>query len=160
MAGLRAATILYSDEELEAYLFGLAFAGWVNLTAALRDGRPFPLLYDSGVRYVREPPGSEVWQIPRDSYASKSSDCEDLGAGWRVPELWLLGETAARPFLKRVNEQLRHIQVERADGSIEDPSVICGMRGPDKARQARALVKPTIATPLIPILFSRNQRAA
>lgn len=151
MATLRAGVIIYTDAELEAYLLGLSAVGYVDLVQALRMGRPFPELYRSGVRYTREPPGSEVWQIPRGSMASKKADCEDLAAGWRVPELWLAGETRARPYVKRVNPRLRHVQVQRGDGSIEDPSVVLGMHGAEAAAAARASLRPVVPTPDFPL---------
>lgn len=129
MATLHARLDLYSDRQLLGLLNGLAFAGLEDLREAREQGRPLPLLYESGVRYARERAGKEDWQVPTTTYRKRQGDCEDLAAGWRVPELWMLGEAGARVFLKRVNEQLRHIQVLRADGTIEDPSKILGMGG-------------------------------
>lgn len=158
MAVLRAASIIYSDEQLEAHLFGLGCVGWVDYLCAARDGRPFPPLYSSGVRYQREPPGSEVWQSARAVFASKRADCEDLAGGTRVPELWIAGETAARAIVKRINPTLRHILVERADGTIEDPSLILGMHPdePEERARARAAVKPVMPTPGVPISLDRR----
>jgi hypothetical protein len=156
VAVLRAAVIIYSDLELVAHLLGLSLVGYIDLLDHARAGRPYPDLYASGVRYRREPPGSEVWQIPRGMYASKQGDCEDLCAGWRVPQLWLLGETKARPFVKRINPRLRHILVERADGTIEDPSIILGMHDksdPREAAEHRARVRPVMHTPAVPMPF-------
>jgi len=156
MGTLRAAVILYSDAELVCHLLGLSLSGYECLREASLRGRPYPLLYQSGVKYTREPPGSEVWQIPRGSYASRQADCEDLAGGWRTPELWLLGETLARPVVKRVSSSLRHILVRRADGSIEDPSLILGMNGAEKAARARATILPVIACSA-PIPFFDDQ---
>lgn len=147
MGALRAAVIIYSDVELVAYLLGHALTAYVDMYQAAREGRPFPLLYEAGVKYVREPPGSEVWMIARGIQAARGGDCEDLCAGWRVPELWMLGETKARPYVRRVNPQLRHILVERADGSIEDPSLVLGMHDksdPTEKFTARKAVKPVM----------------
>lgn len=154
MTSLRAAVIIASDAELFGYLFGLSVAGFVDLATRRRAGNPYPSLYDSGVRYTREPPGSEVWQIPRVSLSSKQADCEDLCAGWRVPELWLAGETSARPYVKRINPRLRHILVERWDGSLEDASLILGMHDrvdPGEALAARRRVLPVRHTPDDPL---------
>lgn len=129
MSALRARIALFSDAELLGYLYGLAFAGLEDLRAAKRAGRPYPPLFKAGVRWKREETGKEHWQLPRETYALHEGDCEDLAAGWRVPELWLLGEDGARIFLKVVNPLLRHILVRRADGTIEDPSKILGMGG-------------------------------
>lgn len=94
-----------------------------------------PKLYEAGVRYKREPPGREDFKavpaILRDGHA----DCEDLAA-WRVAELLESGENARvvikkweiptgrdRPFYQY------HILCRRADGRLEDPSAILGMKG-------------------------------
>lgn len=161
MAVLRAATILYSDEQLEAALLGLSMIGYVDLLTGIRDGHPYPLLYESGVVYEREPPGSEVWQSVRATNSLRSGDCEDLAAGYRVPELWLLGETAARPIVKRISARLRHILVERGDGTIEDPSLILGMHAdePYERAQARAAVLPVHPTPDVRTPLDRRRAA-
>ena len=154
MGVLRASIIIYSDLELVGYLHGLSVVGYIDMLEAAQSGHPYLPLYRSGVRYQREPPGSEVWQTPRFTWASKEADCEDLSAGWRVPELWALGETAARPHVRRISPYLRHILVQRADGTIEDPSLILGMhkeRHPRtwraEAERARAAVLPPMQTP-------------
>lgn len=159
MAVLRAATIIYTDEQLEAHLFGLSCVGYVDFLCAARDGRPFPPLYSSSVRYEREPPGAEVWQSAQAVFARKRADCEDLAAGTRAPELWIAGETAARAIVKRINPTLRHILVERADGTIEDPSLILGMHAdePEERARARAAVKPVMPTPDVPISLDRRR---
>lgn len=156
MATLRAGVIIYSDLELCAHLLGLSLVGYVDLYNAAREGMPYPDLYRSGVRYTREPPGSEVWQIPRGTFASLQGDCEDLCAGWRVPQLWLYGETKARPYVKRINPRLRHILVERADGTIEDPSICLGMHdrsNPREAGEHLAKLRPVMQTPQTPLPF-------
>lgn len=160
MATLRAGVIIYSDAELVVYLLGHALTGFVDLLMAARRGQPFPDLYDAGVKYVREPPGSEVWMIPRGIIAARGGDCEDLCAGYRVPQLWLYGETEARPFVRRVNPQLRHILVQRADGSIEDPSLILGMHDksdPTEKVAARRALRPVIQTPRTPLPFDLDR---
>lgn len=161
MGLLRASTIIYSDLELTGHLYSLAFVGYLDFLDAAAHGTPYPHLYDSGIEYTREPPGSEVWQTPRFTYASKQGDCEDLAAGYRTPELWSLGETAARPVVIRISPRLRHIVVRRADGTIEDPSLILGMhrqRHPTtwsaEARRARAAVLPPMLTEGRPCDFS------
>jgi hypothetical protein len=90
-----------------------------------------PLLYQSGVRYEEEPPGQEDWQDIPTTLGLKVGDCEDL-ACWRAAELQVrFGEKAWPVFRhqKRPNgSYLYHILVRRADGRIEDPSRILGMR--------------------------------
>jgi hypothetical protein len=160
MPSLRRATIIYSDTQLVAELLGHTVVCLVELVEHARRGEPFPLLYESGCKYQREPPGSEVWQTPRASMASKCLDCEDA-ACWRSAELWRLGETRASPYVKRINPRLRHIVVERADGSIEDPSVILGMHkrsNPGEAAEALRAVLPPMRTPdAIPFVPERWQ---
>lgn len=151
MGVLRASVIIYSDLSLVGYLLGHAVVCYLDLAEAMREGMPFPALYESTVQYVREPRGSEVWQTPRHAYSTKAADCEDL-ACWRSAELWAAGETAARPIVKRISARLRHIQVRRADGTIEDPSLILGMhdhRDPKRIERqaARAAVLPPMPTP-------------
>lgn len=159
MPGLRTATIILSDVELVAALHGLSMLGFTQLWHARWNNlniKAFPPLYQSGVRYQREPIGSEVWQGPRESYASKKADCEDLAAGWRVPELWMSGETAAYPKVIRINAVLRHVVLVRADGTEEDPSVILGMsekREPGSSAREREKVKPVMKTPSVKLPF-------
>lgn len=153
MGLLRASVIIYTDLQLLGYLLGHAVVCYIDLLEGVQQGRAYPPLYDSGVRYVREPPGSEVWQAPFHASGTKEADCEDLSC-WRSAELWAAGETAARPFVRRISARLRHILVRRADGSLEDPSLILGMhqrRNPGgwrvEADAARAAVLKPIPTP-------------
>lgn len=148
MGVLRASVIIYSDLELLGYLLGHSVVAYIDLTEGIRVGQPYPLLYESGVVYEREPRGSEVWQAPYHAMGTRVADCEDL-ACWRAAELWALGETQARPTVKRISPRLRHILVRRWDGTIEDPSLILGMhreRDPKgwrrEADAARARVLP------------------
>jgi hypothetical protein len=93
-----------------------------------------PLLYQSGVRYMEEPPGQEDWQDIPTTLRLGIADCEDL-AVWRAAELNVRYGIAARPIFreqKRPNgSYLYHIQVLLPEGynpRIEDPSRILGMR--------------------------------
>ena len=52
----------------------------------LRNHPEAPMLYDSGVRYMEEPPGQEDWQDIPTCLKMRAGDCEDL-ACWRVAEL-------------------------------------------------------------------------
>lgn len=97
----------------------------------LRRNPGAPLVYSAGVPYTAEPPGRDNWQdIPR-TLRLKEGDCEDLAAA-RVAELRVrFNEPAARPnvIYKQMGRfTLFHIQVVRADGSVEDPSKHLGMR--------------------------------
>ena len=96
----------------------------------LRAHPETPPLYQSGVRYMEEPPGQEDWQDIPTSIRMGISDCEDL-ACWRAAELVVRQNIAARPvFIERRRPNgsyLYHILVRYPDGRIEDPSKILGM---------------------------------
>jgi len=85
------------------------------------------------MHYEFEPEGSDNWQDIPETLSLGFGDCEDL-ASWRVAELRHKGETNARPYVIHTKlpsgQTLYHIQVERADGRIEDPSVQLGMPPP------------------------------
>jgi hypothetical protein len=98
----------------------------------LRKHPRTPLLYASGVRYQQEPPGLnyEDFAIIPAMLRRGWGDCDDL-CPWRISELRNFGENAAvRIKWKRTGRgKLYHIQVRRADGTIEDPSALLGMKG-------------------------------
>ena len=97
-----------------------------------------PSLYESGVRYEREPPGQEDWQDLFTSLRRGTGDCEDL-ATWRAADLLRKGIGARafgrpRPMLIQSPEgaqlgTLWHILVRHPGGRIEDPSKLLGMQG-------------------------------
>ncbi len=94
----------------------------------LRAHPSTPPLYKSGVKYLREQPGTDNWQdIPR-TLELKTGDCEDL-ASWRTAELNAAGEAAHVELIHFVEEgvTLFHVVVRRADGTKEDPSNLLGM---------------------------------
>lgn len=159
MGVLRASVIIYSDLQLLGYLLGHAGVAYIDLLEGVQNSEPFPPLYSAGVKYTREPPGSEVWQSPYHAMGTKQADCEDLSC-WRTAELWAAGETRARPTVKRISPRLRHILVQRADGTVEDPSLILGMherRNPtgwrDEAAKAYAAISPVMQTPETPLPY-------
>lgn len=89
-----------------------------------------PGIYESGVRYANEPPGTieEFAAIPV-MLKRGWGDCDDL-APWRVAELREQGEMARiriqwKPM--RDGRKMFHVLVRRADGSLEDPSALLGM---------------------------------
>lgn len=125
-----------------------------------------PLLYASGVRYEREPPGTEQWRAADRILADGFGDCEDLAA-WRAAEIAVHGisavgsndrdrrETTQREVgyagdflvrdvaavLRRIEENQYHVVVQYFIGGIryeDDPSLRLGM-----PRQRR----PRVATP-------------
>lgn len=94
---------------------------------ALRErGRTMPRLYESGVRYEKEPWPREVWQTALQVLAQGYGDCEDL-VGWRVAEL-LEQSKVARPKIVRASRDYWHVVVEHGSGAIEDPSKRLGMK--------------------------------
>lgn len=93
--------------------------------AALRGGS-LPPLYESGVRYRREP--QEVWRHVEDVYSEGWGDCEDLAA-WRAAELRVSGEDPeASVMTYKSAPHTYHAVVLRGDDSIEDPSRALGMK--------------------------------
>ena len=86
-----------------------------------------PPLYRSGVRYRREAPGQERWQLPREVYERGFGDCEDLSI-WLAAELQLRG-IAARVAVLKTGPRLWHAVVQLPDGRILDPSRRLGMKG-------------------------------
>lgn len=114
---------LTSPAELVAALAGLQRAAEVDLRC-----HALPSLYDSGVRYRRERPMAEHWQLPSQTIVAGVGDCEDLSA-WRAAELKNAGENA-EIVLIRAKPRLWHVAVRRESGAIEDPSRILGMQGP------------------------------
>lgn len=88
--------------------------------------------------YEFEPEGTDDWQDIPDCLALGHGDCEDL-ASWRVAELQEAGENAQVYIIHSElpgGQTLYHIQVQRADGSIEDPSVALGMPPPPASMRA------------------------
>lgn len=91
-------------------------------------------LYQSGVRYKREPKGSERWLAPSLVMLEGEGDCEDLAA-WRAAELRVTGEDPdARAVVVRSGDKTWHAVVDRSEGPyteldlFEDPSAALGMR--------------------------------
>lgn len=89
-----------------------------------------PDLYDSGVRYMREPPGREDWQDTGTTIDRRFGDCEDLSC-WRAAELRVRDGIEASAFAEYRGTfngvDLYHIRVRFPDGRIEDPSAALGM---------------------------------
>ena len=89
-----------------------------------------PSLYESGVVYEEEPEDRDHWQDIPETLGLGVGDCEDLGC-WRIAELRFRAAEPASPFItwREVGARtVYHIAVRRADGAIEDPSRLLGMR--------------------------------
>lgn len=119
---LRAAIDAEGIEELEALLEGLVR---LNLTQ-LRRGL-CPPIYQSGVRYQREPPGREDWQTALECYQRQRADCEDLAA-YLAASYRLVGVEASC-HVYQAAPGLKHVVCRLPDGTIEDPSKKLGMLG-------------------------------
>jgi hypothetical protein len=108
-----------------------ALAGLTALNEWALSTWDVPPIYSAGVRYQREPAGREDWDIAPIVYARGWGDCEDLAA-WRAAELrlGLGGVPPERAIADTYQSGPRtwHCIVRRADGSIEDPSLMLGMR--------------------------------
>lgn len=86
-----------------------------------------PELYSSGVRYRKEGFRRDDWLTAPEVAMLGYGDCEDLAA-WRAAELRNAGELDARAIAITGGAHMFHAVVERADGSIEDPSRKLGMK--------------------------------
>jgi len=104
-----------------------AMQGLTALNYIILGRRKLPPIYQSGVRYVREPPGREHWLRADEVYEDGEGDCEDL-ATWRAAELRRKG-IPAMAIAKRSGRRKFHAIVVFPDGTIEDPSRRLGMKG-------------------------------
>lgn len=120
-------TVIDIPVQTSARLVGQALEGLTRMAAEEIAGGGVPPLYKSGVRYEREAPGSEVWQLPSQVRVSGRGDCEDLAA-WRAGELRATrADPSARVVLMQTGPKTLHAVVQRGDGAIEDPSRVLGM---------------------------------
>jgi transglutaminase-like putative cysteine protease len=90
----------------------------------IKAGR-LPRLYDSGVRYAREPVGKERWQSATELLRSRRGDCEDL-AGYLAAEIRVYDGLPARVLIVP-NTMGGYHAVCSVNGRIEDPSRKLGM---------------------------------
>ena len=92
----------------------------------LRAHPDFPRLFDSGVRYDREPTSvrEEFCTIPV-VYDQGWGDCDDI-APWRSAELVVRRGIHARPLVVRSSPRAWHVIVETPHGR-EDPCIRLGM---------------------------------
>lgn len=89
-----------------------------------------PSIFDAGVRYAKEPIGSEEWLIIPEVIRRGVGDCEDL-ACWLAAEYRARG-IMAQAFATRVPTRnprpLFHVRVRTGGGTIIlDPSAEMGM---------------------------------
>ena len=126
---LRAFDTLSEDAKVTTLVRMLEALTAVN-EAWLYENPHAPMLYESGIRYEEEPPGRDDWQDIPETLLLRVGDCEDLGC-WRVAELRTRVREHAVPYVKKSlsgHRTVYHVAVRRADGRLEDPSRILGMR--------------------------------
>lgn len=103
-----------------------ALEGLVALDAFIIRDKQLPPLMQTGARY--RPEKGELWrnclQVIKDGWG----DCEDLSA-YRAAELRVYNSEPARLILIKTGPRLLHAVVQRANGEIEDPSKLLGMKG-------------------------------
>jgi len=97
--------------------------------SALRE-HPITPLYSSGVRYQPEPNAGdyEVFKRPEETLHDGWGDCDDLVI-YRVAELRAKGENASVQIMRVRGTGRMHVRVRRANGSVEDPSLILQKQG-------------------------------
>lgn len=123
-SGFCGSNIRWSEIILHKLLEVAVFANTAYLSC-----KGAPALYESGVKYQREPAGREIFKTIPMIMRDGQGDCEDL-ACWRVAELRMSGEPAniaIRKYTKPGAPVLFHILVQRGNGLIEDPSKRLGM---------------------------------
>lgn len=102
------------------------------MTQARREVAALPDLYKSGAKYIPQPSAACAFRSPKDVHSRKGGDCKQLVV-WRIAELREKARENATPriiWLADKKGLSAHAQVRRADGTIEDPSLILGMRAP------------------------------
>ena len=102
------------------------------MTRARREVRTVPRLYKAGVKYVKQSPKACAFCSPKIVYERKGGDCKQLVL-WRIAELRELDGENATPRIIWLTDKLglrAHAQVRRANGDIEDPSLLLGMVSP------------------------------
>jgi hypothetical protein len=115
-------------EAIEAAVEGLVRLNeWFFRTAA-EAGVEAPGLYESGIVYRREEPGTEWWETAADALGvveNRAGDCEDLAA-YRAAELRVFeDDPEAAVRIVRTRRGTFHAIVQHGDGTFEDPSRIC-----------------------------------
>jgi hypothetical protein len=121
-----------TPEFLEIPAESLTALNYQLMRVAADNGAEFPLLYDSGIVYRREPPGREWWESALELVALGEGDCEDLAA-YRAAELRYREGDPARVRIYRTRRQTFHAIVERGDGTFEDPSRVLAQLEYDRA---------------------------
>jgi hypothetical protein len=113
---------------------GLEFLAQMDRAYLLANPKT-PPLYQLGLRYIRDPLGKEKWRGVDSLIQQGGGDCKSLAA-LRATELRLSKPADPARFVLRKksvvmngeNWVVYHVQILRADGAVEDPSAIMGMK--------------------------------
>lgn len=122
-----------SSAELPILLECLGEMNDAEIDQWVAEGKPLesiPSIYDSGVRYEREPKGQELWVTIRRLYARKRGDCEDIAsahASWLRKVRRERARAVFRRRRMRAGWWLYHILTQRQSGAIDDACVDLGM---------------------------------
>lgn len=98
---------------------------------------------ETALMIVRMLKGIEIFLDIPALYRRGKGDCNEL-APVRVAELWRAGIAASPYLVKQRNERggwTYHAIVQWPDGSAEDPSLILGMGGPERADERREEIR-------------------
>lgn len=124
----------HCDQTFGLLLGALCAANEILLRSLLEVGLRLPHLYESHVRYEREPAPQEEWLDIIELYERGIGDCEDLAAAMAA---WLRvyrGVDARPAFARRMVDYpgmgptwLFHCFVRLPDGRLLDPSKRLGM---------------------------------
>ena len=114
--------------KLFAQFVRAALCSLVMVNYWLRRAGTVPPLYRSGVRFRKEPRGTETFRCAYGVWRKGHGDCAHLAA-WRCADLRAKGEKASLRVKWDVDDDRRlfHVQVRREDGRVEDPSRRLGM---------------------------------
>jgi hypothetical protein len=111
-----------------AYFAKCAIEAFARGSVPLAGVWRLPPLYQSGIRYHPEPnhgDGNEEFALPPVTFKRHWGDCDDLVI-YRIWELLCQGENASCQAIWQDNAV--HVLVRRANGVLEDPSILLGAR--------------------------------
>jgi hypothetical protein len=116
------------EPELDYVLLSGLVSGLAKVNRVLIERGGIPPLYGSGVVYVADPRGGQVWRDCVAIMQRGSADCKSLVA-WRLAELEIAGvraDVALDWVTNRRGYRTYHVWLRTANGE-EDPSRLLGM---------------------------------